>query len=159
MTIVPEGDILSSMIPSALLFGVLLALFLYPLSIFAKEKTTYTSEEKKMYIMDSINDFRASKSLQPLKLNFLACNFSKVRVLEIKSDFSHRGFYGRIKNNSLPYPNYKRVTENIARVKDFKRVVNKWITSPRHAAVLLRDTQYACVESSGNLYVFEGWKT
>lgn len=120
--------------------------------------TSSTTDEKKTFIMNAINDYRRSQGLSAVKTDKFTCDFAKTRAQEITKGFNHDGFRNRINNNSLPYPSYTRVTENIAITSDYKKVVSMWIKSSGHAENMRRDTPYVCVESSGNYYAYEGWK-
>ncbi|MCL5784689.1 MAG: CAP domain-containing protein [Patescibacteria group bacterium] len=105
-----------------------------------------------------INNYRRSQGLSPVKTDPYTCNFAKIRAGEIVRNFSHDGFTNRINSKTLPYPKFSYVTENIEMNSNSSDVVNQWINSPEHAANLRADTSYACVESSGNYYAYEGWK-
>ncbi len=117
-----------------------------------------TVNEKQAYIMKAINDYRKSQGLSPVQTDKHTCDFAKTRAAEITKGFNHDGFSNRIKNNSLPYPGYSLVSENIAMTSDYKRVVTLWINSPGHAENMRRNTPYVCVEASGNYYAYEGWR-
>ncbi|MBI2019784.1 CAP domain-containing protein [Candidatus Daviesbacteria bacterium] len=107
--------------------------------------------------IDQINSYRNSLGLSSVVSDSYTCNFAKIRVEEIVSNFSHDGFNSRVSSGSLPYPSYKLVTENLAITANPADVVNMWINSPGHAANLRANTTYACVEVSGNYYAFEAW--
>jgi uncharacterized protein YkwD len=115
-------------------------------------------DEKKAYIMDAVNDYRKSQGLPSVKTDPYTCTFAKIRAQEITKSFTHDGFERRITTDTLPYPSYHLVTENIAMTSDYKQVVKLWINSPGHAENMRRDTPYVCVESSGNYYAYEGWR-
>ncbi len=116
------------------------------------------TDEKKAYIMDAINKYRASQGLSSVTTNDVTCSFAKVRAAEITRDFSHKGFQDRINSGTLPYSGYSRITENLAMTSNYKEVVDLWINSPGHAANMRDDTPYVCVEYDGNYYAYEGWK-
>ncbi len=120
--------------------------------------TQQTEDTKQTYIMKAINEYRKSHGLQEVKTDRYTCAFAKVRAKEIMSSFNHDGFRDRIAKNTLPYPDYSQVTENIAMTSDYKKVVKLWINSPGHAENMRRDTPFVCVESSGNFYAYEGWR-
>lgn len=110
------------------------------------------------YFLEQINDYRRSQGLSSVRPEPNTCSFAVSRTQEIISAFNHDGFTGRINNKTLPYPNYHFVTENIARNSNYQEVVKEWINSPGHAANMRADTPFVCVKSSGNFYVYEGWK-
>lgn len=117
-----------------------------------------STDSKKQYIMQAINDYRKSRGLSPVKTDSYTCDFAKIRAKEIVTQFNHDGFRSRINSRSLPYPGYSLVTENLARTSDYKRVVPMWIASSGHAENMRKDTPYVCVESSGDYYAYEGWR-
>lgn len=118
---------------------------------------TYSSDEKKIYIMQAINQYRMSLGLNSVSTNDATCNFAKIRAQEIASNFSHDGFTQRIQNHTLPYSNYSLVTENIAETANYQEVVAMWKNSPGHAANMRANTPFVCVENYGNYYAYEGW--
>lgn len=124
----------------------------------APSATPVQTDDKKHFIMNAINQYRASYGLQPVNMNDTTCNFAKIRAIEITSNFNHDGFNQRIQNHTLPYPSYSLVTENIAETSNYQEVVTMWANSPGHAANMRADTPYVCVESNSNYYAFEGWR-
>lgn len=108
--------------------------------------------------IDQINDYRRSQGLSPVRADPYTCGFAQTRAGEIVNNFNHNGFNNRTSSKTLPYPSYSKVTENLAMNVNPGDIVKRWIDSPAHAANLRSDTPYACVESSGNYYAFEGWK-
>ncbi len=127
-------------------------------SVTPSPTTSVTYLQKQDYIMNAINNYRASQGLYPVKRDSYTCNFAKIRAKEISTNFSHDGFRSRINNGTLPYPSFRLITENIAMTYDYKRVVPMWINSEGHALNMRRDTPYVCVEFYGNYYAYEGWK-
>lgn len=130
---------------AGVLLGVLLSLLWRP--IFASENSSV--------FLAKINQFRISKGRLPVKSNPSTCRLASLRAKEIAKDFSHDGFYNRVKNKDLPYPTYKLATENLARTKR-QNAVELWIDSPSHAQNLLKNTSFACVENYGYCYAYEG---
>ncbi len=122
-----------------------------------KPSDTQTNQVQ-IYIMKEINKYRASKGLSEVVTDPYTCKFAKVRAKEISTDFSHDGFSNRIRNKTLPYPSYSRITENLAMTSNYKNVVSMWINSPGHAENMRQDTPYVCVEAYGNYYAYEGWR-
>jgi uncharacterized protein YkwD len=112
----------------------------------------------KSYIMSEINTYRRSLGLYEFQTDSHTCSFAKTRAAEISTSFDHSGFSSRRANNTLPYPTFSKVTENIARTGNYQQVADMWINSAPHAQNLRNDTPYACVESYVNFYAFEGWK-
>lgn len=108
------------------------------------------------YMISQINEYRRSQGLSEVSADRNTCDFAKLRAKEISTDFNHDGFRNRIESNSLPYPSYRFVTENIAMNPDFKKVVTGWINSTGHAENMRKDTSLVCVEKYGNFFAYEG---
>jgi uncharacterized protein YkwD len=116
------------------------------------------SSSVQAYIMKAINDYRAKYGLAAVKTDSYTCNFAKVRAQEISSSFNHNGFTSRVNSQTLPYPGYHYVNENIAMNYSYQNVVNAWANSPGHAVNMRSDTPYVCVEKYGSYYAYEGWR-
>lgn len=110
------------------------------------------------YLMRKMNEYRTQNGMPEIGSDEKTCEFAMTRAREIASDFSHAGFRSRIDSNSLPYPNYGYVNENIAQNSDFTRVIDSWIKSPGHAENMRQNLSTACIRHSGEYYVFEGWR-
>jgi len=108
-------------------------------------------------ILAQINDYRTQNGLVPFLEDKSVCDFAGTRVNEVVSDFSHYGFDQRVQTNSLPYPSYSKVTENIASTANYTAVFDLWKNSPGHNENLLSNTKFACVQSEGKYFVFESW--
>ncbi len=124
----------------------------------AQVKTINSSINSPFSLIQQINQYRSSKGMATVSENTETCAFASTRANEIISNFNHDGFTNRVNSNSLPYPSYSTVAENIAMNSDSNQVVPGWINSPGHAENLLKDVPYGCVGNSGINYVFEGWK-
>lgn len=122
------------------------------------QPTDTQSNQIQQYIMNEINKYRESHGLSKVATDPYTCSFAKVRAKEISTNFNHDGFTNRIRNNSIPYPRYSKITENLAMTSNYKNVVSMWINSPGHAANMRQDTPYVCVEAFGNYYAYEGWR-
>lgn len=112
----------------------------------------------KSYLINAVNNYRASQGLSTVKTDINTCNFAKTRAGEIVSSFNHDGFNNRMSGGGLPYPSFSEVVENIAMNSNYKDVVNQWINSSGHAANMRKNTPFVCIESNGIFYVYEGWR-
>lgn len=121
------------------------------------EVNVNASGDVPLSIMQQINDFRASNGLPPFSTEGYTCGFANLRAGEVANDFSHSGFRGRIDGNSLPYPGFSGISENIAMNSDPGNVVQSWIDSPGHNENLRKSHAHACVGRNGSYYVFESW--
>lgn len=110
------------------------------------------------YLMQKINEYRASQGLAGVKTDSYTCGFAATRAEEISHSFNHDGFSNRINLQTLPYPSYHKVTENIAMTSDYKQVVTMWINSSGHAENMRQDTPSVCVVNFGSYYAYEGWR-
>jgi len=107
--------------------------------------------------LNGINQYRQSRGLSSLEEHSLVCSFASIRAQEISEEFSHNGFVTRRDTNSLPYPSYQEVVENIA-LSPNANEVSMWVASVNHESILRADVVYGCVSRNGNYAVFEGWK-
>lgn len=125
-------------------------------------KSSATAKPKidvvKTFLLGEINKYRLDQGLTAVQTNYLTCDFAKVRAWEISQKFNHDGFRARKNSNSLPYPSYSIISENIAQNSDYTKVVASWIASAGHAQNLRRATSFVCVERVGDFYTYEGWK-
>ena len=110
------------------------------------------------FIMQEINNYRITQGLSKVTTDSQTCSFARIRVEEVSASFNHDGFRSRIDSNSLPYPTYSKVTENIAMNSDYTKVVESWINSSGHAENMRQDTPFVCVEQKGNYFVYVGWR-
>lgn len=108
--------------------------------------------------MQKINEYRSSQGLAGVKTDSYTCGFAATRAEEITRSFNHDGFSNRINSRTLPYPSYRKVTENIAMTSDYKQVVTMWINSSGHAENMRQDTPNVCVAKFGSYYAYEGWR-
>lgn len=110
------------------------------------------------YILNGVNEYRASLDLSPVQSSAQTCAFAATRAKEITNGFTHDGFYSRVKNHTIPYATWEHATENIAEAPDYKEVVTLWKNSPEHAANMRDNTSYVCIEQYGNFYAYEGMR-
>jgi uncharacterized protein YkwD len=129
-----------------------------PLTLSRQTSQLSSSMNIQNYIMKQINDYRKSLNIPEVNTDPHTCAFAKIRAEEISRDFSHSGFNKRISENSLPYPNFTQITENIALNSNYQDVVPQWISSSGHAENMRRDTPFVCVEKYGNYFAYEGFK-
>lgn len=109
-------------------------------------------------LTNRINSYRQEQGLSPFLANETVCNFALVRVQELKSNFSHEGFRQRIDNNTLPYPDYSHIAENIADTDTPERAFELWRNSPGHNENMLYPSTFGCIGNIGRLYTLEIWE-
>lgn len=111
-----------------------------------------------------INAFRQSQGLEPLGKWEPLCDFAKIRVYEIKEDFSHAGFEERTINfgEGSVYEQFcdkdsvkcTRAGENLAKgYYESKEVVQGWADSPGHRKNMLGEYNVQCVAVDGGYVV------
>lgn len=101
-------------------------------------------------IFNLVNEWRISQNLQPFRKLDGLCDAGKVRVYEIKRDWSHGGFeYSRIQR----FSGYTSTEfgENLA---DFvtgteEDILSGWLKSPLHLKNIKDNFVYTCVISEG----------
>lgn len=106
------------------------------------------------YILEEINQIREKEDpwLDRVHSSEGTCRFARKRLAEVQVDFSHDGF----KNTSeRPFPSYRRAGENLAKGYRFYEVVDAWLESPSHRAILLGEYSELCVEGEKGYWVLE----
>ena len=106
--------------------------------------------------LNQVNNYRRSQGLSEVASDRNTCEFAALRAKEISISFNHNGFRDRVNSNSLPYPSYSQITENIAMNSNYTKVVAGWINSPGHAENMRADTPLVCIAKYGNYYAYEG---
>lgn len=85
----------------------------------------------RMKVYEEINNYRVRKGLSPLKYNPKLCSYTQKRVEEIKSDWSHSGFYSTPMNLRCPECVYSG--ENLAKGQyKTEGVISGWLHSKEH---------------------------
>lgn len=114
--------------------------------------------EVSAYILNGVNEYRASFGLSPVQASAETCAFAALRAQEITNGFNHNGFYDRVNNHTIPYIQWAHATENIAEAPNYKEIVSLWANSPDHAANMRDNTPYVCIMQSGPYYAYEGMR-
>ena len=104
-------------------------------------------------LWSEINVWRINQGYKPYRLNQDLCDYGKVRIEEVKTDWSHNGFW---KHETEVYNDlhYTYLGENLAR--DFSeefQALNGWLNSPTHRANLDFPYTDSCVVTSGGFAV------
>jgi uncharacterized protein YkwD len=126
---------------------------LLPVQLFA---LTSASSSQPHDILLDMNIYRVQHNLSSLTKSEALCDLAKVRVEQIKTDWSHGQFQpelDKISNmNGVFY-------ENLARTFVPEDVVWGWSMSQmgHREAMLVPEMKYGCVVQSGNYYTFEGY--
>lgn len=119
---------------------------------------TTTNLSVKDDLINQINGYRQSQGLPEVRTDSYTCGFAATRAQEVATNFSHDGFNQRVNSQTLPYPSFSNVTENLAQAESEDTVIQMWINSPSHATNLKANVTFACVRKIGKFYAFEGWK-
>jgi uncharacterized protein YkwD len=110
-----------------------------------------------MRIYNLVNDYRASKSLNKLTFDPSMCDYTKIRLSQIHTDFSHSGY----KLNPFPYgKSYGYTGENLIQGYPSEQdTVDAWIASPKHLENIIKPAYTrTCVSSDsyhGQTYVVQ----
>lgn len=109
-------------------------------------------------INELINDYRSSKGLKRLSFDQSMCAYTKHRLSEIHTDFTHRGFKENPPEFSLPANSY--AGENLARGQNSEdELLKDWIKSPSHHASMINPHfTRTCIESdsyNGSTYTIQ----
>lgn len=107
-------------------------------------------------ILVDMNSYRAIYHLAPLEGNDTLCTLAKIRVEQIKTDWSHQQFQSELDK----IPNMRGVFhENLARTFESKDVIWGWSMSlvGHKEVMLIPEMKYGCIAQSGNTYAFEGY--
>lgn len=92
------------------------------------------------YLFNLVNNYRAKQGLSQMTWWHQLCEYSKSRSTQIKTDWSHDGYYQDSKNGELYQdicPECQKTGENLA--KDYwteEAILQAWINSPTHKANL-----------------------
>ena len=107
-------------------------------------------------LLNDINIYRAKSNLKPLQNDSKLCDLAKLRVEEIKNDWSHKQFQSEIDKIGGMDGVFH---ENLARTFEAKDVVWAWSMSKagHKEAMLIPEMTLGCVAKSGEYYTFEGY--
>ena len=97
----------------------------------------------------AVRDWRISQKFQPYTTDQRLCSLAEVRLKEIKTDYSHNGFYKHLKDFS-----YVDLGENLA--KDFystNKTLSNWLNSPSHRENLDAKFTYSCIRTDARYVV------
>lgn len=113
----------------------------------SNRKDTPTIPPSKDEIFQLVNDYRVSHNLKPLVKSESLCTLAKIRVIDLRTDYSHDLFKQRVKESDLSQ--YETVGENLdwsPSSDSSKKILSDWDKSPKHKELLLGDYEEACVE-------------
>ena len=92
-----------------------------------------------------IQDWRVKNNYQPYISDQQLCKLASIRLDELKTDFSHKGFYSHLKDFS-----YQTIGENLANDQSSEQeVLDGWIASKEHLENLERDYTHSCIQTRG----------
>lgn len=105
-----------------------------------------------------INLFRVEQGLPEVPVDQTVCWYAEQRLVETKTDFTHRQFYTE-KYSRKPGIWY----ENLGRIKgkyylfNVTQIVKDWKESKPHRKNLLVKMDSMCIRTDGNNFVFIGY--
>ena len=98
--------------------------------------------------------YRAANRLPPVRTDTLACRVAVERILEVKTDWSHKGFFANHIVAKSGYAWQENLAKNFVNPVD---VMNAWKKSPTHNKNLLSNMKRVCFMHFGNYWVMEGY--
>lgn len=107
-------------------------------------------------LLTYINDYRETKGLGDVTESTSTCDFAKIRVKEIQTDWSHNGFDQHVLiNEDVPDGIW---SENLAKnFTNLELVLQAWQHSPTHNEILLqKELTYMCIKRDGVYWALEG---
>lgn len=121
-----------------------------PSSAFVTASSKYSLNEDSLWGI--IQEWRTEHNLPTYTKSQELCDFAKVRVYEIKTDWSHQGFH---RERFLKYlSNWKALGENLGRQFHTEdALLTAWLNSPGHRANLDAGYTHSCVIVDGEYIV------
>ena len=109
-------------------------------------------------LFNLVNEYRNKNGLRQMTWYLPLCEYAKRRSSEVKTDWSHEGYYIEASNSGELYksicPECYKTGENLAR--DFyseEAILQAWINSPTHKVNLDDDWDWGCAMVYSNTYV------
>lgn len=94
-------------------------------------------------LFQTVNEWRVQTNRLAYKKSEATCDFASVRAPQLKTDYSHNGFYEHAKN--LPKGQY--FSENIAAGYIYAdQTLKGWLASPPHRKALEADYTHSCIK-------------
>jgi uncharacterized protein YkwD len=127
------------------LINVLFVFYIRSLNSSLKEKKVVfikldTLNEDKLW--DTVQDWRIANNLTPYIKDEELCILARMRLPEIKKDWSHNGWLNRLPSR------YSKYAENLARgYTDETAVLDAWLKSASHAANLKDNYTNSCIQT------------
>lgn len=99
-----------------------------------------------MELLSVVNNWRINQGKTEYYSDPTLCEYADLRVEQIKSDWSHDGFYAMQKDGS-----FSLLGENLSRY-DYspEYVFGEWLNSPEHRQNLERDFTHSCIRCEDN---------
>lgn len=126
----------------------------------SKDNFVERYELDELIIENEINKFRESNGLNTLERYDPLCDLAKVRVYEIKTDWSHDGFEKRSEDIYTRFCNRDPIVcthagENLAKgtFENEMDLIDGWANSEGHRENMLSNYNVQCVAASENHYV------
>lgn len=105
-------------------------------------------------LFNLVNDYRTEQDLSSLAWYHPLCDYAKKRSEEIKTDFSHAGFFTTWEEASAVCPECQKAGENLAEgYLSEEAVLEAWIKSPTHKENLDGPWTWGCVMFYDNNFV------
>ena len=103
-----------------------------------------------------INLYRIENGLEYIPIESSVCEYTEMRLDQIKNDWSHAGFKQSFRDKTAPEG---FIRENLARnYNNTSLVLEGWKQSEKHNEMLLSQFyDEMCVRTDGNYWVFHGY--
>lgn len=92
------------------------------------------------FLFKTVNNWRRESGYAELQMSESLCNVARVRIKEIKVDFSHTRF-----SESIFPEEFVFFGENLSEQLSQEDVFGMWLNSPTHRENLERDFTHSCV--------------
>lgn len=104
---------------------------------------------QKYELWQTVQNWRHEQGLSVFQESEFLCNVAEIRLQETSIDWSHNGLSAK-----RFCPNGCTIGENLAKgYYQEQRVLDSWINSPSHLAVLQRSFTHSCIATDGNYVV------
>lgn len=102
--------------------------------------------EEEMWI--AINDWRENNNYPRYIKNEMLCSYASVRLLEIRSDYSHNGFFAH-SDEIRKETGFDLIGENLLEMDDDLNTsfaIGAWTASPTHRKNLTESFTHSCIK-------------
>lgn len=110
-------------------------------------------------MIDTLNDYRLANGVAPVSELASICALVDIRLKEIKTDWSHDGFFKLITPLKKTGVWYENLAREGTMIRGMQGVFDAWVASPSHNKNLLSKMTSVCIKKSGIYWTLIGWKS